>query len=241
MIIASNFKTNYTRTKTKAFVRCVQDFIRASNSAQEVRIFAPLTALDCFDEVSSLRVGAQNFYPTHNGSFTGEVGFEQLEEFGVDTLLIGHSERRHILGEEQSFIAKKYAYAKEKKSEIIYCVGEPQEIREQGIDAVMRYIWEQFEDIDMSYERLIVAYEPVWAIGTGLSASLADIEEVLARLAQKLSAPLLYGGSVKVDNLESILHVKHCQGVLVGTASWNEEAFCKMIEIADSVTKGCVR
>ena len=70
---------------------------------------------------------------------------------------------------------------------------------------------------------------------------MADIEEVLARLAQKLSAPLLYGGSVKVDNLESILHVKHCQGVLVGTASWNEEAFCKMIEIADSVTKGCVR
>jgi len=238
MIIASNFKTNYTREKTKRFVHTVQSFIQRSKSVQEVRIFTPSTALDCFDEVASLRVGAQNFYPVQNGSFTGEIGFEQLEEFGVRSVLIGHSERRHILGEPQALIAQKVAFAQAKNIEIVYCVGEPKEIREKGIDAVMSYIWEQFEGIDSAYDKLVVAYEPVWAIGTGLTASNRDIEEVLERLAEKLSAPLLYGGSVKVDNLESILHVKHCEGVLVGTASWSEEAFCKMIESADTVKKG---
>lgn len=235
MIIASNFKTNYTRGSTKAFVHAVQAFISKSNTQQEVRIFAPFTALDRFDEALHLKVGAQNFYPVQNGSFTGEIGFEQLEEFGIQTVLIGHSERRHILKESQSFIASKYDFAKARESEIIYCIGEPSEIRVQGIDAVMSYLWEQFEGIDIHYEKLIIAYEPVWAIGTGLTASLDDIDEVLTRLKEKLSAPLLYGGSVKVENIEAILHVNACEGVLVGTASWNESAFCEMIRIADNV------
>ncbi|MBP1681482.1 MAG: Triosephosphate isomerase [Proteobacteria bacterium] len=237
MIIASNFKTNYTRGATKAFIKEIQAFVANTTSKQQVRIFAPFTALDCFDEVAHLKVGAQNFYPVQNGSFTGEIGFEQLEEFGIDTVLIGHSERRHILKESQNFIAQKYDFAKAREVEIIYCIGEPQEIRMQGIDAIMSYLWEQFEGIDIHYDKLIIAYEPVWAIGTGLTASLEDIEEVLTRLRDKLSAPLLYGGSVKVENIDAILHVKACDGVLVGTASWNEKAFCEMIRIADTVKK----
>lgn len=237
MLVASNFKTNYTRARAKSFIQSVQAFIRANDVCTDVRIYAPFTALDCFDETTSLKVGAQNFYPVQNGSFTGEIGFEQLEEFGIKTVLIGHSERRHILKESQDLIARKYDFAKAREVEIIYCIGEPQEIRVQGIDAVMRYLWEQFEGIDIHYEKLVIAYEPVWAIGTGLSAGLDDIDEVLTKLREKLSRPLLYGGSVKVDNIEAILRVKACEGVLVGTASWNEEAFCRMIQIADSVTK----
>lgn len=237
MIIASNFKTNYTRGSAKAFIKEIQAFVSKTKSEQQVRIFAPFTTLDRFDEVSTLKVGAQNFYPVQNGSYTGEIGFEQLEEFGIETVLIGHSERRHILKESQNFIASKYDFAKARDAEIIYCIGEPAEIRVQGIDAVMSYLWEQFEGIDISYTKLIIAYEPVWAIGTGLTASLEDIEEVLTRLREKLGAPLLYGGSVKVDNIETILHVNACDGVLVGTASWNEKAFCEMIRIADTVKK----
>ena len=237
MIIASNFKTNYTRSSAKAFVQAIQAFIANTKSEQQVRIFAPFTALDRFDEVETLKVGAQNFYPVQNGSYTGEIGFEQLEEFGIQTVLIGHSERRHILKESQNLSAQKYDFAKARESEIIYCIGEPAEIRVQGIDAVMSYLWEQFEGIDISYDKLIIAYEPVWAIGTGLTASLEDIEEVLTRLREKLCAPLLYGGSVKVENIETILHVNACDGVLVGTASWNENAFCEMIRIADNVKK----
>lgn len=237
MIIASNFKTNYTRGSAKAFIKEIQAFVSHTKSEQNVRIFAPFTALDRFDEIQNIKVGAQNFYPIQSGSYTGEIGFEQLEEFGIDTVLIGHSERRHILKESQSFIAAKYDFAKAREVEIVYCIGEPQEIRMQGIDAIMSYLWEQFEGIDIHYDRLVIAYEPVWAIGTGLSASLEDIEEVLTRLQEKLSAPLLYGGSVKVENIESILNVKACEGVLVGTASWNEKAFCEMIRIADTVKK----
>jgi len=237
MIIASNFKTNYTRGSAKTFIQAIQAFIANTKSEQQVRIFAPFTALDRFDEVETLKVGAQNFYPVQNGSFTGEIGFEQLEEFGIQTVLIGHSERRHILKESQNLSAQKYDFAKARESEIIYCIGEPAEIRVQGIDAVMSYLWEQFEGIDISYDKLIIAYEPVWAIGTGLTASLEDIEEVLTRLREKLCAPLLYGGSVKVENIETILHVNACDGVLVGTASWNENAFCEMIRIADNVKK----
>jgi triosephosphate isomerase (TIM) len=237
MIIASNFKTNYTRSSAKAFVQAIQTFVSNTKSEQQVRIFAPFTALDRFDEVASLKVGAQNFYPVQNGSYTGEIGFEQLEEFGIQTVLIGHSERRHILKESQNLSAQKYDFAKARESEIIYCIGEPSEIRVQGIDAVMSYLWEQFEGIDINYDKLIIAYEPVWAIGTGLTASIEDIEEVLTRLREKLSTPLLYGGSVKVENIETILHVNACDGVLVGTASWNENAFCEMIRIADNVKK----
>ena len=237
MNIASNFKTNYTRAGAKAFVGAIQHYVTETNSTQDVRIFAPFTALDRFDEVQNLKVGAQNFYPVQNGSYTGEIGFEQLEEFSISTVLIGHSERRHILKESQTFIAQKYDFAKARDAEIIYCIGEPAEVRMQGIDAVMSYLWEQFEGIDVHYDKLIIAYEPVWAIGTGLSASLEDIEEVLARLREKLTQPLLYGGSVKVENTEAILRVASCDGILVGTASWNEKAFCEMIRIADSIQK----
>ncbi|MBV5277855.1 MAG: triose-phosphate isomerase [Campylobacteraceae bacterium] len=237
MIIASNFKTNYTRAKTDDFVIAIQDFMRTTRSKQQVRIYAPATALDLFDEIPSLHVGAQNFYPTQNGSYTGEIGFEQLEEFAIDTVLIGHSERRHILKESQDLIAQKFNFAQAKNVEIIYCVGEPKEIRALGIDAVMAYIWEQFEGIDINYERLVIAYEPVWAIGTGLTASDDDIKEVLGRLDEKLSAPLLYGGSVKVDNIKEILSIDKCSGVLVGTASWSVEAFSSMIQAADNLEK----
>lgn len=237
MIIASNFKTNFTRAKTDDFVLAIQDFMRTSRSTQEVRIFVPATALDLFDENPSLKVGAQNFYPIQNGSVTGEMGFEQLEEFEIDCVLIGHSERRHIIKESQSFIAQKFDFAKTKGVEIVYCVGEPKEIRSLGIDAVMAYIWEQFEGIDIAYERLVVAYEPVWAIGTGLSASEEDIEEVLGKLGKKLNTPLLYGGSVKTDNVKAILNIENCSGVLVGTASWSVEAFSHMIHAADELKK----
>jgi len=230
VIIASNFKTNHNRKSTKEFI----EYIDAQNYFSEIRIFPPFTALDSFDLPPNIKVGVQDFYPVQNGSFTGEIGFEQLEEFDVSSVLVGHSERRHILGESQKVIIDKYNYAKQKECEIIYCVGEPKEVREQGIEAVMAYIWEQFDGIDIDYDALIVAYEPVWAIGTGLSASTDDIKEVLEHLRAKVKAPLLYGGSVKVETTQEILSIENCDGVLVGTASWKVENFSKMVEIADN-------
>jgi len=232
MIIASNFKTNHTRKSTREFVLHVEEFVKRTNSNVEARIYPTATALDTFECDKSIKVGAQNFYPTCKGSFTGEIGFEQLQEFDIDSVLIGHSERRHVLGESSELITKKFNFAKEQGVEIIYCVGEPKEVREEGIDAVMAYVWNQFDGIDIDYDRLIIAYEPVWAIGTGLTASDDDIKEVLKRLRDNIQKPLLYGGSVKVDNVGDILGIENCDGVLVGTASWTAEAFCKMLEAA---------
>lgn len=232
MIIAANFKTNHTRKSTKEYLEKLNNFVVELKSDDAVLVFPPSTALDSFELTDNISVGVQNGYPTENGSFTGEIGLDQIEEFGLDTILIGHSERRHVLGESQSEVAKKYEFYKSKGFQIVYCIGEPKEVREQGIESVIEYNFSQLDGIDINYENLIVAYEPVWAIGTGLTASNEQIEETLALLKQKIKAPLLYGGSVKVANTKEILDIPNCEGILVGTASWDVDAFCKMVEIA---------
>ncbi len=235
MIIASNFKTNHTRQSTRNYLEKLNTFVAKSGSDQDILVFPPATALDSFTLDAKIRVGVQNAYPVEKGSFTGELGLEQIQEFGLDTILVGHSERRHILGETQALCAQKYEYYKTQGFEIVYCIGEPKEVREEGIDAVLAYNFEQLEGIDLSYEKLIVAYEPVWAIGTGLTASVEQIEETLGKLREMVKAPLLYGGSVKVVNTKEILQIEQCDGVLVGTASWDVEHFCEMVRIADTL------
>lgn len=229
MIIASNFKTNHTRQSSKAFIVEVNEYLK-SNSSSEVYIFPTATALDTFETVSNLHIGAQNAYPTKSGSFTGEIGTEQLDEFNIKTILIGHSERRHVLGESQEEIAKKYAFYKELGYKIIYCIGEPLEVKEQGLEATLEYVYEQFVGIDTNYDNLILAYEPVWAIGTGVTATNEDIQNVHNAIKSRIDKPLLYGGSVKVANVAEICAIENVDGALIGTASWNKEDFIKIID-----------
>jgi triosephosphate isomerase len=232
VIIASNFKTNHTRESTKEFVQTVSDFVDLQDIKDEVLIFPSAPSLDAFVLPSNVSIGAQNAYPVKSGSFTGEIGSQQLDEFGVKMLLIGHSERRHILKESNALIEQKYNFYKELGYKIVFCIGEPLEVREKGIQEVIDYNLAQLENIDLGYEHLIIAYEPVWAIGTGVSATKQQIEQTHQILRQSIKAPLLYGGSVKVANLKEILSIPNVDGVLVGTASWNVEEFQKMIAIA---------
>ncbi len=231
-IIASNFKTNHTRKSTKVFIEDINKFIKDENITNEVYIFPTATALDSFELNDNLTVGVQNAYYVKNGSFTGEIGTEQLDEFGIKTILIGHSERRHKLGESQKEIALKYNYFKSIGYKIIYCVGEPLEVKEQGLTETLGYIWEQFDGIDLDYDNLILAYEPVWAIGTGVVASIEDITTVHKKIKKKIDKPLLYGGSVKVNNISDILDIENVDGALIGTASWIAEDFKQIINIA---------
>lgn len=235
MIIAANFKTNHTRKSTREYIEELNSFVHNNNITEQVRVFPTASSLDDYAVPQNVKIGVQNAYPVEKGSFTGEVGLEQINEFGMKSILIGHSERRHILGESQDFITKKFDFFKENDFEIMYCIGEPQEVREQGIEAVIAYNFAQLEGIDLSYENLIIAYEPVWAIGTGLTATNEQIAETLQLLKEKISAPILYGGSVKVANTQEILSIENCDGVLVGTASWDVKSFCEMIEIAQKL------
>ena len=229
-IIASNFKTNHTRSSTKFFVDAINQFLESNQIKNEVIIFPPATALNDFDTVENLKIGTQNAYYTKNGSFTGEIGTEQLDEFNIKTILIGHSERRHILKESQKDLTLKYNYFKSLGYRIIYCVGEPLEVREKGLTETLGYIWEQFEGIDLNYDKLIIAYEPVWAIGTGVVATAEEIAQVHKKIKKKVTHPLLYGGSVKPENIEEILKLDNVDGTLIGTTSWDVEQFKQMIE-----------
>jgi triosephosphate isomerase (TIM) len=230
MIIASNFKTNHTRKSTASFVNEVNDYMKENNISSEAFVFPTATSLDSFTTVPNFSIGVQNAYPTVAGSFTGEIGTSQLDEFGIKTILIGHSERRHILGETQNKIAKKYEFYKELGYKIIYCIGEPLEVKNQGIEQTLEYIYEQFNEIDTNYENLILAYEPVWAIGTGVTATNDDIRNVHNAIKSKIPKPLLYGGSVKVENVRELCQIPNVDGVLIGTASWQTEDFIQILE-----------
>ena len=221
MIIASNFKMNHTRKSTAEFLEKLSEV----KTNHILRVYPTATAL-CENKF----VGVQNGYPAQKGSFTGEIGLEQIKEFNIDKILIGHSERRIISNETQKLISQKYEWYKNENFEIMYCIGEPLEIREKGIDEVIKYLKSQFEGIDLSYEKLIVAYEPVWAIGTGLSASIEEIKQTHQKLKEFIDNPILYGGSVKLENIKQICEIENVDGVLIGTASWNIDNFIEMIK-----------
>jgi triosephosphate isomerase len=235
MIIAANLKTNFTRKKTNEYINELDRFLNDNSISQDVMVFPTASSLDTFN--TKVQVGAQNAYAVENGAFTGEIGLEHLDEFGIKTILIGHSERRHILGESQEEIAKKFDFYKSKGFTIVYCIGEPLEIRESGHEVMMDYISKQYEGIDTSYEKLVIAYEPVWAIGTGLTPTIEDISNIHKELKSKSSAPLLYGGSVKVGNAKEILAVENVDGALVGSAALVVEDFKTMISYAEELSK----
>ena len=235
MIIASNLKTNLTRAKTTSYLMDVENFLDTNNFNQEVFVFPAQSSLTSHS--GKVFQGVQNAYATENGAFTGEIGTEQLEEFKIKTILIGHSERRHILGESQSELVKKFNFYKNLGFKIVYCVGEPLEVREEGENIMMKYLSLQYEGIDTEYKNLIIAYEPVWAIGTGLTPTLEDISKIHLKLKEKSTKPLLYGGSVKVATAKDILACDGVDGVLVGSGALAVENFCKMIELAEITDK----
>ena len=228
MIYAANFKTNHTRKSTELYVKELNEKLRAKSPEDKVYIFPPATALDSYE--GDFTLGTQNAYPSHNGAYTGEIGVEQLDEFSIKTILIGHSERREHMSESQEKVAAKFAFFQEQGFEIIYCLGEPLNIREKSFESVMQYLLAQFDGIDITYDNLIIAYEPIWAIGTGRSATVEEITTTHRALKKAINdKPLLYGGSAKPENIKEIISIAGVDGVLVGSASLYAESFSKMV------------
>lgn len=222
MIYAANLKCNHTRASFELYLKALNEALKDKD--ENVFVFPPSVALS--QKESLFTQGVQNFYPCINGAFTGEIGKEHLDEFGIKCVLIGHSERR--IFEDEVLIKAKFDFAKEHQYKIFLCIGE--DLKTKQDNQTKDFLKKQLENLDLTYENLVIAYEPIYSIGTGLSAKNEDIEEVLAFLRTLTKAPLLYGGSVNENNIKEITKIKNCGGVLIGSAALKVENFIKMIK-----------
>jgi triosephosphate isomerase len=178
-------------------------------------------------------VFAQNVHWAAEGPYTGEVSAPMLLELGVAGAIVGHSERRQFFGETDESVARRTAAALEAGLRVIACVGESLEERQSGqMELVLRLHVESIRDAVGDHENLVVAYEPVWAIGTGQTATPDQAREAHAFVKSLLDVPVLYGGSVKPENAEELLGQEGVDGALVGGASLDVESFTAICRAA---------
>lgn len=188
--------------------------------------------------------GAQNMYFEKEGAFTGEISPEMVKDCGCSYILIGHSERRHVFGESDTDVNKKIKAALEAGLEPVVCLGELLDERENGETGKVleRQINGAFSGIEKSLmKKIVIAYEPVWAIGTGKVATPEIAEEAHVLIRESVKAifgseisdmiPVIYGGSVKPDNIEGLYKMANIDGVLVGGASLDPESFLAIINV----------
>jgi triosephosphate isomerase (TIM) len=185
---------------------------------------------------SGQTVFAQNVHWAPEGAFTGEISAPMLLELGVAGAIVGHSERRQYFGETDETVARRTVAALEQGLRVIACVGESEEERESGqMELVLRIQVETIADAAGGHEGLVVAYEPVWAIGTGKTASPEQAREAHAFIKSLLPVPVLYGGSVKPDNAAELLGQEGIDGALVGGASLEVESFTAICRAAAAI------
>jgi triosephosphate isomerase (TIM) len=176
---------------------------------------------------------AQNVHWAEEGAYTGEISPPMLVELGVAGAIVGHSERRQYFGETDESVARRTAGALEHGLRVIACVGESLEERESGeMELVLRVQLDAIADAAGAHDRLVVAYEPVWAIGTGRTATPEQVCDAHAFIKSLLDVPVLYGGSVKPDNAEELLSEEGVDGALVGGASLEVESFTAICQAA---------
>ncbi|HEY8704165.1 MAG TPA: triose-phosphate isomerase [Gaiellaceae bacterium] len=182
---------------------------------------------------AGLTTYAQNVHWEDEGAYTGEISSRMLLELGVAGSLVGHSERRLYFGETDAAVGRRAEAALAAGLGVIACVGETQEERDSGdMETVLRIQVDAIRDTCGAHERLVLAYEPVWAIGTGRTATPEMAQEAHAFVKSLLDRPVLYGGSVKPDNADELLAQPDVDGALVGGASLDVESFASICEAA---------
>ncbi|MCC6228354.1 MAG: triose-phosphate isomerase [Phycisphaerales bacterium] len=240
---------NTNRTSSADLTRAVVDGL-ARVEGVEVAVYPPFPYLLSVrsilrDRSSSIRMGAQNVYHRPDGAYTGEISIDMLKDCGATTVLVGHSERRHVIGEQDDLINAKVRAALEAGLECVLCVGETIEQREAGhTDPVnQRQVRSGLADVPGDWvNRLILAYEPVWAIGTGKTATPDDAQDVHRKLRQLISGlygpeiaartRIIYGGSVKPSNAAELFAQPDIDGGLIGGASLKPEDFVGIVKAA---------
>ncbi len=250
LLIAGNWKMHKTPSQTVEYFRAFKPMVEGIDEV-EILIFPPFIDIPTAvseSRGSNIKIGAQNCYFEKEGAFTGEISPVMLREAGCEYVILGHSERRHIFGETDELINKKVISALEEGLRVILCVGETLQERESGLTftVVETQLRLGLSGIGDKLDRIDIAYEPVWAIGTGVAAKPEDAEEVHRFIYEKLKeinptkaegVRVLYGGSVKPSNAEAILSQPHIKGVLVGGASLKPESFAEIVKIGASIER----
>ena len=229
-LIVANWKMHKTRAEAAAFAAELSNRIGGGIPERELVVAPTFTALsEARDPRGGWSIACQNVASEREGAFTGEVSAKQAADAGCRYAIVGHSERRRLFGEDGPTLAKKLARCREVSLTPIYCLGETAEERDASLTAST--LVRQVETLagDPSDLPLVVAYEPVWAIGTGRAATPADAETARAHLASLLSARrsvrILYGGSVTPENAAALTSGTRMDGFLIGGASLSAAAF----------------
>jgi triosephosphate isomerase len=249
-VIAGNWKMNKTATEAVTLAKDIVAEVGRETSV-DIVLCPPFTALAAVAHVlegQAVKLGGQNMHPEKNGAYTGEVSAEMLRTLYVTHVILGHSERRTYFNETDAFINKKVLTALANELKPILCVGETLAEREAGstLAVVQRHIEGGLAGVKPEQiTTVIIAYEPVWAIGTGKVATTAQAQEVHAFIRDLLTklygAPLaqkvriLYGGSMKPSNAAELLAEKDIDGGLIGGASLEAKSFIELVKAADAV------
>ncbi len=248
-LMAANWKMNKTVREAEEYTAALLP--RAADAGGvDVAVFVPFTCLHevaRMTEGSAVTAGAQNFYYEDSGAYTGEVSAPMLLDVGAGAVVVGHSERREIFGETDDMVARKTRRAVEAGLLPIVCVGETKEERDAGgmwekVSGQVGRVMEELEDA--GGEGVVYAYEPIWAIGTGDTATPEDAQDAIGKIRELLrgaagdefadSVRVLYGGSVKPANAAQIMAQQDIDGALVGGASLEVDSFVELIGAAQN-------
>ena len=247
LLIAGNWKMNKLRAEAQQFV---QEFLPLVSGIKEVEtvICPPYTSLEVLEPAlasSGVLLGAQDLSWEEKGAFTGEVSAQMLAEAGCRYAIVGHSERRHIMGETDALVNRKMAAAKNGALIPILCVGETLREREEqrAKEVVSEQLRQAFKGLEFAPGQMVIAYEPVWAIGTGVNATAADAQEMCHFIRQSIAdlydqalaerLRILYGGSVTGDNIANFIAQSDIDGALVGGASLQAASFATIVRMAE--------
>ena len=234
IVIAGNWKMHKTQAESLEFVEQFKSQTESTDEAREIVLCAPFTSLSIMSQNlhgSRIKLGAQNIHWEDKGAYTGEISGEMLTEIGISYVIVGHSERRQYFGETDQTVNIRLKSAQKYGITPILCVGETKAQRDAGDteNIIINQLKEDLIDIDQS--NLVIAYEPIWAIGTGDTCESAEANRVIGIIRQQLNnknVSIQYGGSVKPNNIDEIMAQSEIDGVLVGGASLDASGFARI-------------
>jgi triosephosphate isomerase len=235
IIIAGNWKMHKNQAESLAFVQTFKSEIEETREEREIVLCAPFTSLTVMSKNlhgSRIMLGSQNIHWETEGAYTGEISGEMLTEIGVDYVIVGHSERRQYFGETDETVNLRLKAAQQYGLKPILCVGETKEQRdaEETENVIISQLKKDLVGVDQN--NLVIAYEPIWAIGTGDTCESKEANRVIGIIRQQLDnqdVSIQYGGSVKPSNVAEIMAQSEIDGALVGGASLSASSFARIV------------